>query len=106
VLRIVSREDLRVEKREPVLERSETVFCGQSEANEHPRSLTPCHDLYVYSALYEDLPNTHERLRSILRVRLEVFMAVTMMNAVFWDIRTHFVPHRRHITSPLQSLAS
>jgi hypothetical protein len=25
-----------------------------------------------------------------------------MKNAVFWDIKTHFVPHRRHITSPLQ----
>jgi hypothetical protein len=28
-----------------------------------------------------------------------------MRNAVFWDIKTHFVPHRRHITSPLQSPA-
>jgi hypothetical protein len=30
-------------------------------------------------------------------------MAVTMKNAVFWDIKTQFIPHRRHITSPLQS---
>jgi hypothetical protein len=29
-------------------------------------------------------------------------MAVTMNNAVFWDIKTQFLPHRRHITSPLQ----
>jgi hypothetical protein len=28
-----------------------------------------------------------------------------MKNAVFWDIKTHFVPHRRHIMSPLQSPA-
>jgi hypothetical protein len=28
-----------------------------------------------------------------------------MKNSVFWDIKTQFVPHRRHITSPLQSLA-
>jgi hypothetical protein len=28
-----------------------------------------------------------------------------MQNAVFWDIRPQFVPHRRHITSPLQSPA-
>jgi hypothetical protein len=28
-----------------------------------------------------------------------------MKNVVFWDIKTHFVPHRRHITSPLQSPA-
>jgi hypothetical protein len=32
-------------------------------------------------------------------------MAVTMKNVVFWDIKTQFVPHRRHITSPLQSPA-
>jgi hypothetical protein len=28
-----------------------------------------------------------------------------MKNAVFWDIKTQFVPHKRHITSPLQSSA-
>jgi hypothetical protein len=36
----------------------------------------------------------------------EVFTAVTMENGVFWDIKTQFVLHRRHITSPLQSPAS
>jgi hypothetical protein len=35
----------------------------------------------------------------------EVFTAVTMKNAVFSDIKTQFIPHRRHITSPLQSPA-
>jgi hypothetical protein len=30
---------------------------------------------------------------------------VAMKNAVFWDIETQFVPHRRHITSPLQGPA-
>jgi hypothetical protein len=29
-----------------------------------------------------------------------------MNNVVFWDIKTQFVLHRRHITSPLQSSAS
>jgi hypothetical protein len=29
-------------------------------------------------------------------------MAVTMTNAVFWDIKTLFVPHMRHITYALQ----
>jgi hypothetical protein len=38
-------------------------------------------------------------------VRFEVFTAVTMKNVVFWDIRSQFVLHRRHITSPLQSPA-
>jgi hypothetical protein len=28
-----------------------------------------------------------------------------MKNAVFWDIKTQFIPYRRHITSPLQSPA-
>jgi hypothetical protein len=35
----------------------------------------------------------------------EVFTAVTMKNVVFRDIKPQFVPHRRHITSPLQSPA-
>jgi hypothetical protein len=35
----------------------------------------------------------------------EVNTAVTMKNAVFWDIKTQFVPHRRHIRSLLQSTA-
>jgi hypothetical protein len=38
-------------------------------------------------------------------VRFEVFTAVTMKNVDFWDIKTQFVPHRRHITCPLQSPA-
>jgi hypothetical protein len=29
----------------------------------------------------------------------------TKKNAVFWDIKPQFVPHRRHIMSPLQSTA-
>jgi hypothetical protein len=29
-----------------------------------------------------------------------------MKNVVFWDIKTQFVPHRRHITSPLQCPAN
>jgi hypothetical protein len=38
-------------------------------------------------------------------VSCEVFSAVTMKNAVFWDINTEFVLHRRRIASPLQSPA-
>jgi hypothetical protein len=38
-------------------------------------------------------------------VRFEVSTAVTMKNAVFGVIKTQFVLHRRHITSPLQSPA-
>jgi hypothetical protein len=44
---------------------------------------------------------------SILKyATFEVFTAVTMKNAVFWDIKTQFVLQRGHITSPLQSKAS
>jgi hypothetical protein len=32
-------------------------------------------------------------------------MAVTMKNGVFWDIKSQFLLHRRHIMSPLQSPA-
>jgi hypothetical protein len=39
-------------------------------------------------------------------VRYEIYMPVTMKDAVFWDIKTQLVPHRRHITSPLKSPAS
>jgi hypothetical protein len=39
-------------------------------------------------------------------VRYEDFTAVTMKNSVFWDLKTQFILHRRHITSPLQSPAS
>jgi hypothetical protein len=38
-------------------------------------------------------------------LRFEVYTAVTMKNAIFWDINTKFVPHREHITYPLQSPA-
>jgi hypothetical protein len=41
----------------------------------------------------------------MLLVRFEVFMAVILKNTVFWDIKTQFVPHGRHITYPLQSPA-
>jgi hypothetical protein len=45
----------------------------------------------------------HNRCK--INVRFEVFTAVTMKNVVFWGIKTKLVPHRRHITSPLQSPA-
>jgi hypothetical protein len=38
-------------------------------------------------------------------VRFEVFMVVTMKNAVFWDIKTQVILPREHITSMLQSPA-
>jgi hypothetical protein len=39
-------------------------------------------------------------------VRSEVHTAVNMKKVVFLDMKPQFVPHRRLITSPLQSPAS
>jgi hypothetical protein len=41
----------------------------------------------------------------VYTVRFEVFTAVTKRNGIFWDIKTHFVSHKRHITSLLKSPA-
>jgi hypothetical protein len=30
--------------------------------------------------------------------KLEVFTTVIMKNTVFWDIKTQFVPHKKHIS--------
>jgi hypothetical protein len=38
-------------------------------------------------------------------IRFDVFTAVTMKSAIFWDINPQFIPHARHITSPLHSPA-
>jgi hypothetical protein len=38
-------------------------------------------------------------------LRCENLTAVAMENDVFWDINTQFVPHRKHIISPLKSPA-
>jgi hypothetical protein len=44
--------------------------------------------------------------QEIIYVRFGDLTAVTIKNVVFWDIKTLFVLHRRHLTSPLQSPAS
>jgi hypothetical protein len=38
-------------------------------------------------------------------VKFGISKVVTMKNVVFWDINSQVVPHRQHITSPLQSPA-
>jgi hypothetical protein len=42
---------------------------------------------------------------SCLVVRFVAFTVLTMKNAVFWDKKNQFLPHRKHITSPLQGPA-
>jgi hypothetical protein len=39
---------------------------------------------------------------SPIPTRFEVFTVGTIKNAVFWDIKTQFVPHKKYITPPLQ----
>jgi hypothetical protein len=59
---------------------------------------TSTHPFYVIS---EKNANSGEQC-----VGSELSTAMTMKNVVFWDIKTQFVLHRRHITSPLQRSAS
>jgi hypothetical protein len=41
--------------------------------------------------------------RDTFSERFDVFTAVTMKNAVLWDVKIQFIPHRKHIRSLLQS---
>jgi hypothetical protein len=43
------------------------------------------------------------RVQSVNAVRFDVLAAVTMKNVVFWDIKTQFVPHRRHLRLTTES---
>jgi hypothetical protein len=65
-----------------------------------------CHDNRIlnFHPNVCELPN-YMSLKSKSHLRSEVFVAVTMNNAVFWDIKTKFIPHTRHFTSSLQNRA-
>jgi hypothetical protein len=45
---------------------------------------------------------TGTEFRPQVGIRFPTEARHSLKNAVFWDINTQFVPHRRHITSPLQ----
>jgi hypothetical protein len=60
-------------------------------------SLRPSH----YRLLKKSIHNVHSD-----PPRSEIVTAVTMKNAVFWDIKPQFVLQRRHVTFPLHSPAS
>jgi hypothetical protein len=61
---------------------------------------------YIVTEIVKKIPHILFNLKVSYHVRFQVFTAVTMKDAAFWDIKTRFVPHRRHIMSPLQSPAS
>jgi hypothetical protein len=52
------------------------------------------------------LSSTELEIELVTDVRFEVLTAVAMKDVVLWDIKTQFIPHRRHITSSLQSPAA
>jgi hypothetical protein len=56
------------------------------------------HNLFISDSSDSNLSNT----LNLNDARFYVFTSVAMKNAVFWDIRTQFVQHRKHSTSPLQ----
>jgi hypothetical protein len=57
----------------------------------------------MFAVPHSNLQNSNFFLNDLIwdYVGFEVFTAVTMKNSVCWNIRTQFVLHRRHITSPL-----
>jgi hypothetical protein len=64
-------------------------------------------DRTYFHEIWDNIPERNLPLSKFNfdHVRFEVFMAVTMKRAFFWDLKTLFIPHRRHITSPLHSSA-
>jgi hypothetical protein len=68
-------------------------------------SLTAVADLVMLLSLIKFILTIYGNGREAC-VRFEVFTAANMKNAVFWDIKTHFVLHRRHITFQLKRPAS
>jgi hypothetical protein len=59
------------------------------------------------STKYSDSTDFRYRLDcNTFPLRLQIFTAVAMKNAAFWDVGTQFIPHKKHIRSPLQSPTS
>jgi hypothetical protein len=61
---------------------------------------------YGYDTLLHSGGTDSQEMKQTSEERFDVFTAVTMKNAVFWVIKTQFVPHRKHIKYPLQGPAS
>jgi hypothetical protein len=49
--------------------------------------------------------NVRKYKKITVYARFEVLTALAIKNAFFWDIKPQFIPHRKHITSPLWSPA-
>jgi hypothetical protein len=87
--------------------------CQESPSEPNLIQINPIHSFAKYSCEHH-FANTfpiYTQISSLAckphiistHVGFQVFTAVTMKNSVFWDIKSQFVPRRRHVTSPLQS---
>jgi hypothetical protein len=59
----------------------------------------------IYCKEYQTQNIKRQKIRMLLQNR-KCGQYEIMKNAVIWDIKTAFSPHRRHITCPLQSSAN
>jgi hypothetical protein len=78
---------------------------GRRQVLSHCKLINKCFKKEVWflfgQAMYFNEMTDAEHL-----VKYEVFTVVTMKNVVFGDIKTQFIPDRRHIMSPLHRPAS
>jgi hypothetical protein len=61
---------------------------------------------YILNILPVHLTDYYVKRHKLKKMDMGVDTWRGVKNGVFWDIKTQFVLHRRHITSPLQSPAS
>jgi hypothetical protein len=74
--------------------------------NQNSYDMTSRSEQILLKTVFVEVSMEHLKLYRILRpVIAEVSDNVTMKNAAFWDIKTQFILHRRHIMSLLQSPA-
>jgi hypothetical protein len=67
----------------------------------------PSSGIYKPSSYFTgDTLRLRYRAQPVNALRFGGVTAVTMKKVVFWDIKTQFVSHRKHITFPLKSPAS
>jgi hypothetical protein len=66
-----------------------------------PKKSCSCTEILVYLFQSIFLP-VFLRIKTDNNERFEVFTAVTMKNAVFWDMKSQSVTHSKHSMSTLQ----
>jgi hypothetical protein len=83
------------------------IICSIGDDASSPNKVLCCGSLdavgIMLASIYE---NGRRWLRYMILTKGVGFSLQSLKNGVFWHIKTQFVLHRRHITSPLQSPAS